>query len=103
MIVPHLHEVLLPRVDVGEIVDHLAGLEPEPLRVRVVLIVLATEDCVGGDGQLSCAGRKGVVRGISVVSREVLPEVIQSVVAADEGSLVLVRSRVFIIFQLQEL
>ena len=103
MIVPHLHEVLLPRIDVGKIVDHLAGLDPEPLRVRVVLVVLATEDGVGGDGQLSCTGSKGEVRGVSVVSREVLPEVIQSVVAADEGSLVLVRSREFIVLQLQEL
>ena len=32
-----------------------------------------------------------------------LPEVVQSVVTADEGSLVLIRSGVFIILQLQEL
>ena len=72
MIVPHLHEVLLPSIDVREVVDHLAGFNPEPLWVRVVLIVLATEDGVGGDGQLSCAGSKGEseVRVFSVLSRE---------------------------------
>ena len=58
MIVPHLHEVLLPGIDVREVVDHLAGLNPEPLRVRVVLIVLATKDGVGRDRQLSCTGSK---------------------------------------------
>ena len=62
MIVPHLHEVLLPGVYVREIVYHLAGLDPQPLRVRVILIVLAMEDGVRGDGQAGCAGRKGDVR-----------------------------------------
>ena len=105
VIVPHLHKVLLPSIDISEIVDHLAGLNPEPLWVRVVLIVLATEDGVGRDRQLSCTGSKGEVRvsEYSQLSAGKLPEVIQSVVAADEGSLVLVRSRVFIILQLQEL
>ena len=28
MVVPHLHELLLPGIDVGEVVYHLAGLDP---------------------------------------------------------------------------
>ena len=74
MIVPHLHELLLPRVDIREVVNHLAGLDPEPLRVWVVLVVLSVEDGVGGDGEAGGA------------------EVVQPVVATDEGPLVLVRA-----------
>ena len=58
VIVPHLHEVLLPGIDVREVVDHLAGLNPQPLGVRVVLIVLTVEDGVGGDGQAGCTGSR---------------------------------------------
>ena len=39
MIVPHFHELLLPRVDIREVVNHLAGLDPEPLRVRMILVM----------------------------------------------------------------
>ena len=46
MIVPHLHELLLPRVDIREVVNHLAGLDPEPLWVRLVLFIFAVEDCM---------------------------------------------------------
>ena len=74
MVVPHLHEVLLSGVHVGEVVNHLAGLDPEPLRVWVVLVVLSVEDGVGGDGEAGGA------------------EVVQPVVATDEGPLVLVRA-----------
>ena len=59
VIVPHLHEVFLSSIDIREIVDHLARLDPQPLRVRVILIVLAVENGVGGDGQTGCAGMKG--------------------------------------------
>ena len=74
MIVPHFHELLLSRVDIREVVNHLAGLDPEPLRVWVVLVVLSVEDGVGGDGEAGGA------------------EVVQPVVATDEGPLVLVRA-----------
>ena len=62
MIVPHLHKVLLPGIDVGEIVDHLARLNPQPLWVREVLIVLAVEDGVRGDWEASSAGSEDKVR-----------------------------------------
>lgn len=37
MDVPHLHELLLALVDVRELVDHLAHLGDQPLRVNLVL------------------------------------------------------------------
>lgn len=46
MIVPHLHELLLPRVDIREVVNHLAGLDPEPLWVWLVLFIFTMEDCM---------------------------------------------------------
>ena len=46
VIVPHLHELLLPRVDIREVVNHLAGLDPEPLWVRLVLFIFTVEDCM---------------------------------------------------------
>ena len=48
MIVPHLHELLLPRVDVGEIVDHLRSLDTEPLWVGMILFVVAMKNRVRG-------------------------------------------------------
>ena len=44
MIVPHLHELLLPRVDIREVVNHLAGLDPEPLWIWMILLVVSVED-----------------------------------------------------------
>ena len=82
VVVPHLHELLLSPVDIREVVYHLAGLDPQPLRVWVVLVVLSVEDGVRGDGEAGGA------------------EVVQPVVATDEGPLVLVRARVFVILQL---
>ena len=63
MQVPHLHEVLLAGVDVGEVVDHLAGLDLEPAGVSLVLDLLARQDGVGGYGQAGGAGddRSGMV------------------------------------------
>ena len=61
VIVPHLHEVFLSSIDVREIVDHLARLDPQPLWVRVILIVLAVEDGVRGNWEASCAGSEGKV------------------------------------------
>ena len=48
MIVPHLHELLLPRVDIREVVNHLAGLDPEPLWVGMILFVVAMKNRVRG-------------------------------------------------------
>ena len=65
MQVPHLHEVLLAGVDVGEVVNHLAGLDLEPAGVGLVLDLLARQDGVGGDGQAGGAGddRSGMEDG----------------------------------------
>ena len=49
MVVPHLHELLLPGIDVGEVVNHLASLDPQPLRVRVILLIVPVEDGMRGN------------------------------------------------------
>ena len=46
MMVPHLHELLLSRVNICEVIDHFTGLELQPLRVGVVLLLLPVQDGV---------------------------------------------------------
>ena len=57
VVVPHLHEVLLTPVDVRKVVDHLAGLDPQPLWVGVILLVLPMQDRVRWDRQ-TCGAEK---------------------------------------------
>ena len=51
MIVPHLHELLLSRIDISEVINHLAGLDPQPLWVRMILLVISVEDGMRWYGQ----------------------------------------------------
>ena len=46
VVVPHLHKILLAPVDVREVVNHLAGLDPQPLRVWVILLVFSVKNRV---------------------------------------------------------
>ena len=46
MMVPHLHELLLSRVNICEVIDHFTGLELQPLRVGVVLLLFPVQDGV---------------------------------------------------------
>ena len=43
MMIPHLHEFLLSRVHICEIINHLAGLNLKPLRVWLVLLILPVQ------------------------------------------------------------
>ena len=49
MIVPHLHELLLPGVDVREVVDHLRSFDAKPLGVGMILFVVSMENRVRGN------------------------------------------------------
>ena len=58
MIVPHLHELLLSRIDISEVINHLAGLDPQPLWVRMILLVISVEDGMRWYGQTSGAEKR---------------------------------------------
>ena len=51
VVVPHLHKLLLAPVDVCEVVNHLAGLDPQPLRVWVILLIFSVKNRVRWNGQ----------------------------------------------------
>lgn len=51
MIVPHLHELLLSSINISEVINHLACLDPQPLRVRMILLIISMQDCMRGNGQ----------------------------------------------------
>ena len=56
VVVPHLHELLLAPVDIREVVYHLAGLDPQPLGVRVILLILPMKDRMRWNWQ-TCGAR----------------------------------------------
>ena len=44
MIVPHLHELLLPSIDISEVINHLAGLDPQPFWIWMILLIVSVKD-----------------------------------------------------------
>merc|ERR1719228_78192 len=85
VMIPHLHEVLLPFIDICEVIDHLAGLDFEPLRVCLVLVIATVKNSMRGDGQARCT------------------IMIQSVMPTHKRSLVLIGAAKLVMLKFKEL
>ena len=66
MIVPHLHKLLLAPVDVSKVVNHLAGLDPQPLGIRMILLVFSVKDGVRWNGQTR--GAENIIVSVIIYS-----------------------------------